>query len=572
MSTVAIGTASSSSSSAISRLGAAVATSIEIWLASLSGAAPAASADRVRVIVGAARAILALGAPAWILYKVFVQPFLLSPLRKIPGPSSNPLTLLGNIPELAREEAGAPFLRWATRYGGVVVFRALFNTPVLLVTDPTALRRIYGTHAHLYNRPEFITNLVKELVGESVLSAVGATHKRQRALLNPSFRVKELAGMTPTFARTGFEHAASWRRKIDAAEAAVATTATSGEQKQIGVVLAIFEEVSKCTLDIIGRTAFGYEFHSLQGQESALNVAFQEIMKYNAFSGVGALRAVFPFVKLLPSSERRSYVAAKKLLKEKCDEIFEARVKSVEQGDCKDLLSILIRANQDAEEKMSRNELRDQILTFVLAGHETTSTTLTWALLHLADHPAVQARLHAEVAAAIHSPSPDTLSYDLVNSLRYTDAVVKETLRFIPTVPFNYRYADEDDILQGYAVPKGTIILTPPIVMHRLKSLWGEDADSFNPDRWPAAAANGDDTAVSSERAFGAYMPFSLGPRNCIGSRFATVELKVLLAILIREFEFAPVPDMPRSRELQNTMKPIVHLRVTPRSPTVIAA
>ncbi|KAI9345169.1 cytochrome P450 [Zopfochytrium polystomum] len=558
----------------ISRLGAAVVEAFQSWLISLFGKG-SASPNQGRAVAAGARALLALGVPTWIIYKVFVQPFLLSPLRKIPGPPSNPLTLLGNIPELAREEAGAPFLRWANRHGGIVLFRALFNTPVLLVTDPAALRRIYGSQ-DLYRRSKFSQNLVKELVGESLISSVGAVHKRQRAMLNPSFRVKELAEMTPTFALTGLELATSWRSKVEVAEAS---------KKENGVVLNIFEEVSKCTLDIIGRAAFGYEFRAVQDHKSELHLAFQEIMSFNAFVGFSALRSLFPILKLLPTAARRRYLTARKVLAEKCDEIYEARVKSSQKGGCKDLLSTLIRANQDATEKMSRNELRDQILTFVLAGHETTSTTLTWALLHLAEHPDVQARLHAEITAALPKLDPLLLSYDLANSLQYTDAVVKETLRFIPTVPFLYRSNMADDELLGFKVPKGTTIITPPIVMHRLKSLWGEDADCFNPDRWLTAdaaagspekvcpvanaaetgAVDSDKPAKSEARAFGAFMPFSLGPRNCIGARFATTELKILLTVLIHQFSFATVPGIPPSHELLATMKPLVHLRVTPR-------
>ncbi|KAI9345174.1 cytochrome P450 [Zopfochytrium polystomum] len=205
----------------------------------------------------------------------------------------------------------------------------------------------------------------------------------------------ELDEITPTFAMTVFELAASWRRKVVAAEAAVARTA--GQPKDGGLVLNIFEEVSKCTFDIIGRTAFGYDFHEIKDHNSALGAAF---------------KAAVDNTRLLAS--------------------------------------------------------KHSILTVVHAGHEATSTALTSALIHLAEHSAVQTSLHAEVAAALPTSNPLVLSYDLAHSLHYVDAVVKETIRFIHTLPFLYRHAAEVDEIQGY----------------KIKVLGGDDAHSFNPDRF----------------------------------------------------------------------------------------
>ncbi|KAI9360022.1 cytochrome P450 [Zopfochytrium polystomum] len=517
------------------------------------------------------RVALALGVPAWLAYILYIRPFR-SPLRKLPGPPpTNWWSLLGKFPEILRQEAGVPQLQWAKQYGGMVLYYGLFNTPRVLVTSPTALRRIYGTHAHLYTRSAQQTKALKEFTGNGLLTAEGDQHKRQRALINPSFRVKHIAAMTPLFADSADELVRAW---IDLIEGGAALD----DQGVKSLNLDVHREAAKVTLDIIGRAGFGYDFTAVQNKKSPLYESFQTILRYNSPTVPNIVRTLLPFLAYIPTEGQREYKKARAVLRSCVEDIIESRYQNLasKDGDSDtDLLSILIRANEESDDKISKDEIEGQVLTFLIAGHETTSVSLTWTLHLLSEHPQIQSRLRAEIDSLLPRNPPfssSELTFDQVHSLPLLDAVVKETLRLIPPVPLNGRQAAQDDVLDGFFIPRGTMVFTPPLVMHRLPAYWGEDADQFVPDRWmgggKAAGAGGAETAdnaaavssaegaASGAKAFGAYMPFLLGPRNCIGARFALTELKVLLVLLLREFEFKPVPGFKFQKKLEVTWKP----------------
>ncbi|KAF9079689.1 hypothetical protein BGX27_006076, partial [Mortierella sp. AM989] len=226
-------------------------------------------------------------------------------------------------------------------------------------------------------------------------------------------------------------------------------------------------------------------------------------------------------------ANRRSQVRTEKSTVDLDDNLTESR----------DLMTILIRSNEHVgtqeDGKLTDVELRDQVLTFVTAGHETTSVTFTWMLHILSINPEIQKRVRDELLAELGSPEAGkTPSYEALNALPYLNACVKELLRLIPPVPFTSRIAGQDDNILGYDIPKGTTILMSAAAMHRLKSVFGEDADEFKPERWmdPATLPDGLKTKTKfvTPDMHWAYQPFSMGPRNCIGSKFALIETKIL--------------------------------------------
>ncbi|KAI9339450.1 cytochrome P450 [Zopfochytrium polystomum] len=470
--------------------------------------------------------------PLWLVYHLYVYPYFLHPLRNAPGPRSP----------------------W-----------------------------IYGTHAHVYTRERRMNDVLKEIVGNGLLTAeTGDQHKRQRALIGPSFRIKHIAAMVPTFVRTGREFVASLSSRLAAAPVTESGHAT--------LDIDVYKEASKVTLDIIGRAGFAYDFHAVASGDAV----------DGGGGGVGEgdiLRNLVPGGRSVPTPAKAKYDRARALTRSIVKEILQSGYHRVDAGsDGKDLLSILIRANNESEERISQDELEGQILTFVGAGHETTSTSLTWTLLLLAQHRDVQTRLHAAITAALTSGAPlasnpddpDLLTYDLIHAIPLLDAVCKESLRLYPPVPVNSRTAQCDDVIDGFIVPRGTAVFTPAVVLHRLPALWGQDAEAFVPERWlpgGGAGAGGGSGGAKEEaaedpaeavpagaavpKAFGAFMPFSLGPRNCIGARFATTELKVLVALLLLEFEFAEVPEFTFKKKLTLTWKPHPRLllRVSRREP-----
>jgi len=180
--------------------------------------------------------------------------------------------------------------------------------------------------------------------------------------------------------------------------------------------------------------------------------------------------------------------------------------------------------------------MRDQMMTFLAAGHETTATSMIWAIhvLSLPENKHIQSRLRAEIHAAFPSGLPTTVTYDQISSLKYLSHITSEVLRLYPPVVVTLRIAAEDTSLNGSFIPKGTTIILSPFAINRSVALWGADAEEFRPERW----AGGEDGSATMESNYG-FLSFLAGSRGFIGNVFAKVEFKCLLAVTIGRFEFS---------------------------------
>eukprot|EP00058_Branchiostoma_floridae_P005342 XP_002590830.1 hypothetical protein BRAFLDRAFT_90034 [Branchiostoma floridae] len=253
------------------------------------------------------------------------------------------------------------------------------------------------------------------------------------------------------------------------------------------------------TLDIIGKCAFSYEFNSIREPD---NLVSQSVTKLLRGEGTGEL--LFKFFL-------------------------------VDDNIPNDLLSLVMLArDRDTGEGLPEEVIRHEVMTFMVAGHETTSTGLSWLLLELSRHPEIQDRLRSEVRAVL--PGDDTpITWDLLDQIPYLMWVVKETLR----------QALQDDRLGQYPIPAGTVVNISPAVMHRLSQYW-EDPDTFKPERF----------AGDSNRNPYTFLPFIAGPRTCIGSKFALAEMRAVTAVLVRHFQFDPVPGVEYKNKQRITMRP----------------
>ncbi|GLB35567.1 putative cytochrome p450 [Lyophyllum shimeji] len=446
---------------------------------------------------------------------------LTSPLRQLPGPKSSSF-IYGNFKEIRAEGDSTAQERWVQEYGSTFKFRGFFGTTRLYTTDLKALNHII-VHTDIYQKPEATRYNISRIVGSGVLVVEGDKHKQQRKVMNPAFGPSQIRELTDIFIAKSLQLRDIW----------AADNAEHGGTSRV----EILSWLSRTTLDIIGLAGFNYSFDALNENHemNELNAAFATLFH----AGTRRARDDGP-VKIAQQTMSR---IGNQLLRES-----KASIRDKSEWKTRDLLSLLVRSNMDTDlpphQRMSDQDVLDQVPTFLVAGHETTSTGTTWALFALAQEKAIQDRLREELLAV----DTDTPTMDELNALPYLDMVVRETMRLHAPVPTSMREAVRDDIIplskpftdrkgvvhDTIKVRKGQALHIPIVVVNREKSIWGEDAMEFNPERWKSIPQ----AAGTIPGVWGNMLTFLGGPRACIGYRFSLVEMKALLFTLLRAFEF----------------------------------
>jgi cytochrome P450 len=294
---------------------------------------------------------------------------------------------------------------------------------------------------------------------------------------------------------------------------------------------------SRATLDIIGVAGMDHDFDSLQDPENTLNKSYRLIMR----SPPSWLKLMFVFGFLIgrPSLSRKFPTNWNKEIEKGGEVIRDVARQMIRQKKAKmedpkaetgiDIVSVALSSGTFDEEN-----LVDQCMTFLGAGHETTASALQWAVYALCKNPDVQRRLREEVRANLPSLRDETpITAAEIDNLPYLNAVCNEVLRFHPSVPATVRISVRDTTLAGKHIPKGTIFSIAPQILNRMEEFWGPDADTFNPDRFMGPGKANTGGAVSNY----AFLTFLHGPRSCIGQGFAKAELACLLAATVGRFE-----------------------------------
>ncbi|KAG8750764.1 hypothetical protein FRC14_000249 [Serendipita sp. 396] len=492
----------------------------------------------------------------WFLIKP-----LFSPMRSIKSPPGGSF-VLGHMP-ISRKvpTVGAWHRDQLRKYGHVFVYKVFFNQDRLCTTDPKALQHVLN-NSFIYQKPSENRYILSRLLGNGLLFVEGDIHKRQRRIMNPAFGTLHIREMTEIFV-TKSNELRDVLKKL--------STSNSSQETAEWTPIEMLSHLSCTTLDIIGLAGFDYHFDSLDHlvrgdrDESELSFAFSQILNaIGGFTLLGILKMWFPIFRMI-QFDRRSRIerSSQKTIQTIGRKLVEGRKQmlkeDMEKGQvskAKDLLTLLIRANLaeggtsgQRDKILSDEEVMDQIPTFLVAGHETTSTATTWALYSLASHPDVQTKLREELLAF---PS-DTPTMEELNGFEYLDRVVRETLRYHGVVQGATRVAEQDDVIplerpftdkygvvrHEIKVKKGDGVLIPIRVVNTLQEIWGDDSEEFNPDRWLDPPKR----SASLPSAWGNQLSFIAGPRACIGLRFALVEMKALLFALIRSFEFKLAVD-----------------------------
>lgn len=424
-------------------------------------------------------------------------------VRTPPGPSGHPL--FGLINEFQHDMLG--FYRTAMQeYGDVVRLRLLWvNT--YAVTHPDAVRYLLQEHNRNYRRNRFVNDLIKRYLGKGLFTLDGESWLSRRRLMQPAFHRQRLHGLAVSM--------------TDATERMLAGWA----QQPANAPLAIHEEMMKVTLQIAGQALFSID---LLGDAKKVGDAFVETTAYTS------KRMQTPFLppRFLPTGQNRRFNQASKTL----DQTIYAMIRKrrQQQTDAADLLSMLMAA-RDAETgaTMSDEQLRHEIALLIFAGHDTTANALTWAFYLLSQHPAEEAKLHAELESVLQGRTP-TIE-DLPN-LPYTRMVIEETLRLYPPAWTIGRQSIEADVVDGYTIPAKANLIVPIYVIHHDPRWWPEP-ERFDPERFtPERSAN---------RHKFAYLPFGAGPRLCIGNNFAMIEAQLVLATIAQRYRLRLVVGHP---------------------------
>ncbi|XP_064616114.1 uncharacterized protein LOC135480257 [Liolophura sinensis] len=466
----------------------------------------------------------------WFVYTVFIKPFL-SPLRKIPGRPYIPL--LGNSREIARSEALTNTLRWMKDLNSTIVrFYLPFGRERLLVADPTSMKHILVTNSKNYERisPGLTFPLLRVCKG-GLLVTTGEEHHAQRRLCNIAFRKAVLASMIPTFEKHAKKLVKFWLAKM---------SAVSGKTVEVPAQ----NDIIRLTLDIICETGFDFPLNSVENEtdEEARNVS--ALLR----SFRRDIKKSLPFYQYLPFEENRRFKKNKEMVDLLVKSVMKKKRTALHTSDkdnTRDLLTNLILARDETGAALEESEIQTQIITFLLAGHETTSTGLSWVLKQLSELPEVQERLRREVRNSCHDDDDLVMTADSLDKMPYLNCVIRETLRFLPPVTSIWRKSLKEDTLCGYKIPSGTTIGLHVGTMMRLPQFW-DDPEVFKPERFL-----GDKTIDPYS-----FLPFGAGAHMCIGHRFAVLEMSTVLATFVRSLRFEPVVGMNYKRSSGITMKP----------------
>jgi cytochrome P450 len=296
---------------------------------------------------------------------------------------------------------------------------------------------------------------------------------------------------------------------------------------------------SRTTLDIIGVAGMDHDFDSLRDPDNTLNQSYRQIMAspptyMKILFVIGMLMGNPTWTQTIPTKRNKEIAESGEVIRNVARQMIRQKKAKMEDPKAEtgiDIISVALKSGTFDEEN-----LVDQSMTFLGAGHETTATALQWAIYALCKNPDVQTKLRAEVRANLPSPHDDTpISAADIDNLPYLNAVCNETLRFYPSVPTTIRKAVRDTTLAGKHIPKDTTFTLCPRIINRMEEFWGDDADSFNPERFMGPGKANTGGATSNY----ALLTFLHGPRSCIGQGFAKAELACMVAAMVGRFNIA---------------------------------
>jgi cytochrome P450 len=416
----------------------------------------------------------------------------------IPGPRGR--EVFATIQAFRRDPLRA-LIDLKERYGDVVHFRVGPMSRVL-VSDPAAVQHILVDNHRNYGKDSPFYHMLKWFMGEGLITSDGELWRRQRRMAQPAFGRRKVEALAPMIVARTAAACATWQSQVDAADA-----------------------MNGLNLQIIGWAAFSQELES-----DEIGVAVAELQRQMQ----SRFQSFFSIPPVLPTARDRRFREAHACIRRRVLELAHR------DHPFDDLLQTLLEARDEEGQPMSERQLGDELVTFLLAGHETVASLLAWVLFLLSRHPDQRRRLEAEV---------DTLSgrpcrVEDLEGLPFSERVVLETLRLYPPVGVFGRCSLGPDQLAEYAIGARQIVTIAPYALHRDPVLW-PNPEGFDPDRFLTPPARG------------TFVPFAAGPRQCIGSHFSVMEARLILVTLTQHLRFDLVSGREVRTDPQVTLRPL---------------
>jgi cytochrome P450 len=407
-----------------------------------------------------------------------------------------------------------------------ILVRRLLWRRTFIINEPGAIRHVLLDNASNYVKTELTRRLLEPGLGRGLLTSEGETWRRHRRIMAPSFDPRSVAGYAPIMTEVSRELIEKWDALADGSEVDVAAAMMHATLHIIS--RAMFSADSDEIVDVVERGVNQYQMNVRPHLVDLMNLPRWLARLISPMHAAGIFNEFDKSVDRLLNERGRA-----------------------PDAEPKDLLARLIAARDDETGGgMTAKEVRDQVVTIFMAGHETTAQALSWTWYLLSQHPAAEAKLHEELAAVLGGRTPRN---DDLPNLRYTRMVIDEAMRLYPPAHTLSRAPLNADDVLGHRIPAGATVLIVPWMLHRKPSLW-QRADRFEPERFAAERA--------ASRPRFAYIPFGAGPRICIGAAFALAEATLILATIAQRYRLHLKPGFPVEPQGLITLRPRYGLRM----------
>ena len=417
-------------------------------------------------------------------------------LVRPPGPKSR--GIIGNFPLGSRDPLGL-YTQWARQYGDIFYYRA-FSRHIYFLNNPDFAKYVLMTNYQGFIKGEAV-RFNRRIFGNGLLTNEGDSWLKHRRLIQPAFHRDRIESYGNTMVAYTERMMATWH---------------DGEVRDIHL------DMMRLGVEIVAKALFNVEIDAERDKVSAALNAVQELNS-------GGRLLLPPILRHLPTAGNRRYEHAARQLDDVVYSLIRQRRTSGQPGD--DLLHMLLQVQDEGGSMMPDDQLRDEVMTLLLAGHETTAVSLSWTWYLLAQYPEVEKALWSELRRVLNGRSP---RMEDLSDLPYVARVIKEAMRLYPPSWAIVRNALKDCEIGGYQVPAGATIVMSQWVTHR-DPRYFDDPERFNPDRWLNERAKGTSKFV--------YFPFGGGPRTCIGASFAAMEGALVLATIAQQYQIRVAPD-----------------------------